>query len=169
MTVAPPAAALPPVSVRLRLAAMVYEATLLFGVVFGASYALLAILGWTYPLAAAQRWTLQGVLFVVVGAYFVFCWRRGGQTLAAKAWRLRVEGADGAAPSLRQALLRYLFGWHLLLPGLVSVLVFPGRPWLNLTATLAGLIVLVALARFDPQRQLLHDRLAGTRLARVPR
>lgn len=156
-----------PVGLRLRLASLVYEATLLFGVVFGASYLLIAATGWTYPLPQAQRWILQVVVFVVVGSYFVYCWTHGGQTLALKAWRLRVVRTDGASLSLRQAILRYLLAWHLFLPGLISILLFPATPWLNLAALVLGMLGMLALIYVDPQRQAVHDRLLGTRLMRV--
>jgi uncharacterized RDD family membrane protein YckC len=152
-----------------RLAALVYESILLFGVVFGASYLLLAALGWTYPLPDARRWVLQAVLFVVIGAYFVYCWTHGGQTLAMKAWRLRVARTSGASPSWMQAALRYLLAWHLFLPGFISVLFFPSTPWLNLAAFVLGMFGMTALMYCDPQRQLLHDRLVGTRVVRAER
>jgi uncharacterized RDD family membrane protein YckC len=155
------------VGLRLRLAALVYEATLLFGVVFGASYVLIAATGWTYPLPAARRWTLQAVVFIVVGLYFVYCWTHGGQTLALKAWRLRVARADGSPVRLGQAILRYLLAWHLFLPGLISIVLFPATPWLNLAALVLGMLGMLALVNLDPQRQAVHDRLLGTRLLRV--
>ena len=163
---APAAAA--PVGLRLRLAALVYESTLLFGVVFGASYLLIAATGWNYPLPDGRRWILQAVVFVVVGLYFVYCWTHGGQTLALKAWRLRVARADGSALSVREAILRYLLAWHLFLPGLISVVLFPATPWLNLAALLLGMLGMLALIYLDPERQAVHDRLLGTRLLRVP-
>ena len=66
-------------------------------------------------------------------AYFLWCWLRGGQTLAMKAWHIRLVDVTP-----RKALLRFL----LALPFLpISIL------W----------------ALFDRDRQFLHDRLAGTR------
>jgi uncharacterized RDD family membrane protein YckC len=168
-----PVASPPPaqgrVGLRLRLAALVYESILLFGVVFGASYLLLAAFGWTHPLPDTRRWVLQAVLFVVIGAYFVYCWTHGGQTLAMKAWRLRVARADGGPVSRTQAVLRYLVAWHLFLPGFISVLLFPATPWLNLAAFVLGMFGMLALMYLDPQRQLLHDRLVGTRVERAER
>ena len=57
----PPSAPFQPASLALRLAAMIYEAVLLFGVVFIVAYALLALFQWKYPLPpgprAARNWT----------------------------------------------------------------------------------------------------------------
>jgi len=157
-------------SLWLRFSAAIYEAVLLFGVVFVASFGLLWAAGWTHPLAAAQRWALQAVLFVVIGAYFVGCWTRGGQTLAMKSWGLRVIDRDGRRITPARATLRYLLAWHLLLPGLLLVALTRVNPLLDLALVGASFVAMLFTARLDPQRQLLHDRLLGTRVVReLPR
>lgn len=94
------------------------------------------------PLAA--RLPLQAALLGVSAAYFVLSWRRGGQTLGARAWRVRVVGADGQRPGWRAALLRFGVGWlSLLCLGL-------GFAW----------------AAFDAEGRSWHDRASGTRLVR---
>jgi uncharacterized RDD family membrane protein YckC len=145
---------------------MTYEAVLLFGIVFVTGYALLALTGWTYPLQARQRWILQAVLFVAVGAYFVYCWVRVGQTLAMKSWRLRVVDRDGSLLSVPRALLRYVLAWSLFAPGLLFVALADAGPLQNLLALVASVLVMVGLARLDPRRQLLHDRILGSRVIR---
>ncbi len=147
---------------------MIYEAVLLLGVVFVLSYALLVSLHWSYPLPPTQRGLLQLALFVVMGAYFVVCWTRTGQTLALKAWRLKLVDSNGRPPSSARAVARYVLAWHLWLPGLAIA------GWLPLSAgsTLAAVAVSVALllipALMDRQRRLLHDVWTGTRVVRVP-
>ncbi|VUD45553.1 unnamed protein product [Burkholderia pseudomallei] len=104
----------PPPSVRRRLAALAYESLLLFGVVFFA--------GLTFGVALQQRNGLDhrnllaGWIALVVGAYFVWFWTHGGQTLPMKTWRLRVETARGAPLSAGRALARYALGWLWFLP-----------------------------------------------------
>ncbi len=143
---------------------MTYEAVLLFGLVFVVSYPLLALTGWTYPLRPQQRWALQAVLFVAVGMYFVFCWVRSGQTLAMKSWRLRVVDSHGGLLSPLRAALRFLLAWTLFAPGLVYAALSGAGIAVNLLALLVGLLVMVALAKFDRGGQLLHDRLLGSRV-----
>ena len=62
-----------------RFACMMYEAVLLFGVVFLAGYLLDTL---TQSKNALElRGARQAWLFTAIGAYFVLCWRRRGQTL----------------------------------------------------------------------------------------
>jgi len=149
-----------------RIAVMTYEAVLLFGITFVTGYAVLALTGWTYPLQPAQRWVLQAVLFVAVGAYFVYCWVRVGQTLAMKSWRLRVVDRDGGPLPAARAVLRYLLAWSLFAPGLLLIALtgIGGLP--SLLVLVASLLLMLALARVDPRRQLLHDRILGSRVIR---
>ena len=84
----------------------------------------------------------QLYLFLVIGLYFAGSWRRRGQTLAMKTWKLRLVGANGARITLRQALLRYVCAWPCLALGGIGILYAP----------------------FDRERQFLHDRLAGTKI-----
>ncbi len=153
-----------PPGLLLRLAAMTYEAVLLFGVVFIVGYLVLALAQWTYPLQHGQRWTLQAVLFVAIGAYFVWCWSRSGQTLALKTWGLRVVGPDGGPIGWRTAVLRYLLAWHLLAPGIAFVTLFQTHAVWDVVAFALGFSAMLAFGLSG--RQLLHDRWLGTRVVR---
>lgn len=146
---------------------MVYEAVLLFGVVFIVSYALLALFQWTYPLPPGRRAALQAVLFVAVGGYFVWCWSRSGQTLALKTWNLRVLADDGRPPGLARAVARYLLAWHLWLPGLLWATLFRAHVLADLAALAIGFGLLLLPGLADRERRLLHDRWSGTRIVRV--
>jgi uncharacterized RDD family membrane protein YckC len=146
---------------------MIYEAVLLFGVVFIVSYALLALFQWTYPLSPGPRSTLQAVLFVAIGGYFTWCWSRSGQTLALKTWNLKVLAVDGRPPGLGRAIARYLLAWHLWLPGLLWAALVPTHPLADLAAFAVGFGLLLLPGLADRERRLLHDRWSGTRVVRV--
>ena len=122
---------------------MVYESLLLCGVTFFAGLLFLGISG--SALGGWLRHAFQLYLFLVIGLYFVGSWRRGGQTLPMKTWKLRLVAADGDRISLRQAVLRYVYAWPCLALGGIGILYAP----------------------FDRERQFLHDRLAGTRIVRL--
>lgn len=133
---------LPCASVRRRLASLLYEALLLLGVIaLGFLVPHLAIgLIWKVAVPGILLWAH---LFVLLGCYFVWYWRHGGQTLAMQTWRLwLVDARSGKCPSLPQAWLRFGLCWPSLL--FFGVGVF----WLAV----------------DRDRQFLHDRLAATRI-----
>lgn len=127
--------------VRRRLASLLYESLLLLGVLAATFLAPHLVLGVGFDIVLPGPLLLLHV-FVVCGAYFLWYWHHGGQTLAMQTWRLQITAADGSRPSLSRLALRYLLAW----PSLVCY--GAGLLW----------------AIFDRDRQFLHDRLAGTRV-----
>ena len=113
---------------------MVYEAVLLFAVAFFAAWLLFFASGARDATSGWLRHALQLFILAVFAAYFLWCWLRSGQTLAMKAWGIRVVDVTP-----RRAIVRFL----------LALLLLP---------------VSIAWALFDRDRQFLHDRLAGTRL-----
>ena len=156
-----------------RLAAFVYEGVLLFGVVM--------IAGLVYSAVTQQRHALQGragmmlFLFLVLGLYFSWFWSRGGQTVAMKAWHIRLVDAAGQPVSQMRAAVRYLLSWLWFLPATVAVWAagLHGKAEIS-TALFAGVLAYAALAWLRPDRQFWHDVVCGTRLvdckpAQVPK
>jgi uncharacterized RDD family membrane protein YckC len=94
-----------------------------------------AVSGW-------RRHLLQAYVLAVAGAYFVWFWTRGGQTVAMKTWRIRLVSAEGGPVGRARAIRRYLFA----LAG--GAALGAGFLW----------------ALVDRDRQFLHDRLARTLL-----
>jgi len=157
-----------PAAPWLRIAAMIYEAVLLFGVAFAGGLIAMALTGGANPPDEGRRIVLQAVLFLLIGAYFVWCWTRFGQTLALRTWKLALVDERGRPPSLRRAVARYLLSWHLFVPGLLYIaLVSPSR-YVALAALTVGFAFLLLPLWMDPQRRLLHDRLTRTFVVRAP-
>ena len=128
--------------IRRRLASMLYEALLLVGVL--AALFLLPHVA----LGSVTGVFLPGTvlvlhIFVLLAGYFLWHWHHGGQTLAMQTWKTQLLSTRGRVPTWRQLALRYLLAW----PSLM----------------LYGAGVFWAL--LDRDRQFLHDRLAGTRIA----
>jgi len=129
-----------------RLASMAYESLLLFAVAFLGT--------WVFQFAAGtlriEGWRLhllQVFLLLLFAAYFLWCWLRGGQTLAMKTWRIRLVAKGGHGPlTPATALLRFVLAL-ILVPTLVGIL------W----------------SRVDRDGQFLHDRLAGSLLVPTQR
>lgn len=146
-----------------RLAAFVYEGMLLFAVAMLATY--------LYSALTLQRHALQGqaglqaFLFVVLAIYFVWFWSRSGQTVAMRAWHLRLASADGGAVTQGRALLRYLASWVWFAPAWLTAWLADIHDTLQVSALMAaGVIMYALLALLHPQRQFWHDALCSTRI-----
>lgn len=156
-------------SIARRLASMLYEVLLLFAVGFIATW-LFTFASGAKEVEGGLRYALQLYLGAVFAAYFLWCWLRGGQTLAMRAWRIRliVPGQARVPPGV--ALLRLSYA-AILVGGfaLAIAAAFWHRDPLIAFATLAISGTGLGWAFVDRDRQFLHDRLAGTRLVRVER
>lgn len=94
-----------------------------------------------------KRYALQLFLWLGIGLYFVWCWRKSGQTLAMQTWQLKLSDGQTKLLNWPQALIRY---------ALAS---------LSLGAFGLGF----AWAVFDRDGLFLHDRLLNSRITFVPR
>lgn len=149
-----------------RMACFVYEGVLLFGV--------LMISGYLYSTLTQQRHALSGrhglqaFVFVVLAIYFTWFWSHGGQTVAMKAWRIRLLTSTGDAVTPARALLRYLLSWIWFAPALAMAAVMRVSSAGAAFGTLVtGVAVYAGLACLQPKRQFWHDRVCGTQLVTV--
>lgn len=146
-----------------RLACFVYEGVLLFGVVMIAGIVYAALTQQRHGLHG--RTGLQAFLFVVLAIYFVWFWSHGGQTVAMKAWHIRLVGADGGPVSQPRALARYVLAWGWFVPALVALrLAGLSGPGASFGTIAVGVLTYAALARLRDDRQFWHDAVCGTRL-----
>jgi len=146
------------------MAAFIYEGVLLFGVVM--------IAGYLYSSLTQQRHALQGqrglqaFLFIVLATYFVWFWSHGGQTVAMRAWHLRLVTYAGLPVRPGRALLRYLASWLWFVPALATAWLAGLHSAAQIFGLMAaGVITYALLALLQPERQFWHDALCGTRLA----
>ncbi len=157
-------------TVARRSGSLVYEALLLTAILFVAGFFALPLItpghaGAATTLAVPDlpaRTALSCLLFAVLAWYFVASWSLGRRTLPMKTWRMRLVTREGAPVPPKMALLRYLSAWlgpllALVGFGLLRPLGFGGHAiWLIAFGFLWAFV--------DPERQFLHDRLAGTRI-----
>ena len=126
-----------------RLLALLYDLLPMIPLLFAVSALFLWINGGdTVERRPLLQWLESGFAWTLVGLYFVLSWRRGGQTIGMRPWRLRVVASDGGPAAVGKLWLRYVVA----------------------TCTL-GLGLLWAL--FDRDRRALYDRAAGTDFVRL--
>jgi uncharacterized RDD family membrane protein YckC len=152
-----------------RFAALAYESLIVAALAIASGFALLPLSaahgGGSFELtrlSPAGRAGSFACLFAVCGAYCLWSWTGGRTTLSMKAWRLALRIASGAVPGVQQALLRYLAWW--IGPVCAIVAYAALSPTGHSRWALAALAVNYLWALVDPERQFLHDRLAGTRI-----
>lgn len=135
-----------PANLTLRLVAGLYDALPVLSLWFVAAMLALALTGGALDVRQMPHKVLvQALLLAFTAAYFVISWRRGGQTIGMRAWRLRIVRADGTALDTRQAIVR--FGVSLI--------------------SLAALGLGFWWALFDAQNRTWHDMAAGTVMVRL--
>jgi uncharacterized RDD family membrane protein YckC len=155
--------AAPVPSIARRLAAFVYEGVLLFGVLMLAAYLYSSLTQQHHALQGKHG--LQAFLFVILAIYFAWFWSHGGQTVAMKAWHVRLVRADGQPVSQARALARYVLAYLWFLPALVAAYAAQIKSTPQIfTLMLLGVLVYAATARLHPRRQFWHDALCGTEL-----
>lgn len=133
-----------------RLAALFYDLLLLFGLWTLVSALMLLVSGGRLAEPDRPIWlvfALQALLALTTLGFFAWFWTHGGQTLGMRAWRLRLVDQNGAAVTVRQALIRVAAACLALAP--------------------AGLGLWWVL--IDPKHRAWHDRWSGTRLIVVPK
>jgi uncharacterized RDD family membrane protein YckC len=148
-----------------RIAALPYEALLLLALMLVMSFPIAGLKGAT--LSGAPHVIFQIYLIAVVFAYFTWFWRHGGQTLPMKTWRFRVVTQNGEALNWRYALRRFICALLFYGPAVAGTMMmfFPNRISPVLTMwTFLPMVATLFWARFDADKQFLHDRWAGTRL-----
>lgn len=110
-------------------------------------------------------WWYQPLQGLVVGAYFLASWVRGGQTLGMRPWRIRVTDREGQPVTWARGLLRVVIA---ALP-LALLAIYPLTSMrAALWAPVAAWAVLLLPAVVDKRHRAIHDMVAGTEIRRLP-
>lgn len=121
-------------------ASLVYEALVIIALCFAGALIFITVVG--DATLGIKRYLLQLFLWLTVGAYFVWCWLKSGQTLAMHTWHLSLVRVDHRPLSVQLAIARYVLA--------------------SLSLLLFGLGFLWAIV--DSDRRFLHDRLLDTKI-----
>jgi uncharacterized RDD family membrane protein YckC len=155
-------------SLARRLASLAYETLILCALVLVAGFVTLPLVppaqdggALRVPDAPARALSLA-IVFGAGAAYCVASWSGGRRTLPMKTWRIALVRREGTPVDRHTAFTRYLCAWigpALALAGFLAL-----RP-LGAGAPAACLVAVnFRGALVDPDRQFLHDRIAGTRI-----
>lgn len=126
-------------SLNRLLASLLYEGLVIFSILLvGFLLPQIVLSGFNMSSSTRMLWLH---VFILLMAYFMWCWLQGGQTLPMKTWKLQLVSADGSPIRPAQALLRYLAAWP-------STLLIIGLLW----------------AFIDKEHRYLHDIIADTRI-----
>jgi len=145
----------PSAGVFRRLAAITYDALLLMAISIG-YYAIAVLINVLLQGAPTEgqkiewghwNWLVFSGWILVLGYFFCFFWRKSGQTLGMRAWRMKLVNQEFKLASTSQCVLRCLIA-----P--ISLLFFGlGYFWRWL----------------DPKQLTLHDRLSKTQMIVLPK
>lgn len=139
-----------------RLAAIIYDSTLVFAIWMVVGYLILAAFG------ISEARTLEGEIVVLdplyerilfaamllsAFAFFSWFWTHSGQTLGMQAWKIKIQNTDGSAISLKQCLIRFFIA-----------------PFSFICLGLGFFIMLV-----DKNGQTFHDKLSSSEVIKVKR
>lgn len=156
-----------PSSLWRRLAGLVYDLVAVVAIVMVVGMVCQIATGGQLVHTGAQTsiaWWYRPLQFVVVAAYFVASWLRGGQTLGMRPWRMRLCMNNGDRVTPVAVLVR---AGTVSLPLLVLAISRVTSPRTAMLTLLAVWAVFFAVALFDRRRRALHDILAGTELVHV--
>ncbi len=129
---------------------LLYESLTIIAIALAGAFVFIAIFG--DATTGYRRTLLQTWLWLLIGSYYIFCWRKSGQTLAMQAWRLKlVLREDGANLSQK-------ISYGVLIKRYI---------WASLGVLCFGIDFLWAIV--DKKRVFLHDKWAATKMIVLPK
>lgn len=170
---------LPAPSIKKRIAVSLYEMLVLLGV-WALGYLVPSLLIGLFLGTTMPEWLAFAHVYILFGFYFVWYWRKTGQTLAMQTWRVKLVNMQGELLTRDQALKRYAYASLWLVPTIfiyaawrVSIGKPPGL-WPTIELMFAMVLFFWPLTclldfRNPLGRQSLADRMSKTRLVQLPK
>ena len=159
-----PAIAVAPSSLWRRLAGLIYDLVVVVAIVMVVGMLCQIATGGQLVHTGAHTsiaWWYRPLQYIVVIAYFVISWLRGGQTLGMRPWRMRLRMKNGDRVNPFAALVRAAI---VSLPLLVLTIGHVTSARTAMFSLLVAWGVFFVVALFDKRKRALHDILAGTEL-----
>lgn len=126
-----------------RFLACIYELLLLIAIWLLCTWFFVMLFG--HVDTSLKRISLQILLWLISGAYFITCWVKIGQTPASQAWKVKLINQHYQLLSINLATQRYI--------------------WASFSLLAFGVGFLWVL--IDKEHLFMHDRILGTRLIKL--
>lgn len=108
----------PAPTIKIRLCVSLYEMLILIGV-WALGYLVPSlILGVAFDFRVPS-WLAFGHVYLLFGVYFVWYWKKTGQTLAMQTWRVKLVNLDGSLITRNQGLIRFALSSLWLMPTVI--------------------------------------------------
>lgn len=89
-------------------AAFIYDILILGALSVALSALFIVIAGPNYEQDQTLRLFFQIAWVLLISAYYLVSWKKGGQTIGMRAWKLRVVGADSQALTTKAVFTRFI-------------------------------------------------------------
>lgn len=133
-----------------RLAALMYDSLVVIALLILAGFIIQAVYALFHqgdPVGELPRYLVLSLTFCICFFYYSHSWRRGGQTIGMKAWRIKLVNLEDKPMQLSQYMLRTAIGFFSIVLGGV------GFFW----------------ALLDPKQRSWHDIASLTRVVFMPK
>jgi uncharacterized RDD family membrane protein YckC len=154
---------------RRRLGSLLYEALVAIAVSLLA-VVLFSIVTTLAPRLPHQRPLLLATCFLALAGYYIYCWLHS-QTLAMRAWKMRITDMHSRPLSPGRACFRFVLGWVWVAPPLAMLAALqPHAPSLATgmlqaaMAVFAWVVIWALASMLRKDGQFWHDVAAGTRI-----
>lgn len=109
----------PTASLARRLAAMAYDGLILIALYIMLGGVLVTAISWAIgseQMVVLSQATAASLFYTITFLYYMHSWRRGGQTIGMKSWRLIITTEDNTPVRLSHCILRSAVGLLSLAP-----------------------------------------------------
>ena len=125
--------------VRRQVFALGYELITSITIIFSSGFVVAALIG---EIGTASSKIMTNVIpIVTVSLYYVICWRKTGQSLAQKAWGLKVTERNGELLSVSKSIKRVFLSGAFNLLGVGIIFLLFSKPHRPLQDKILGTVV----------------------------
>jgi uncharacterized RDD family membrane protein YckC len=150
-------------TLKRKLAAFIYESIMVFGVIVAVSIIYQITIQTFFQKNYFSKINLQIIVFFILGFYFTWFWKHGGQTLAMKTWKIKLKTNSNQYLSLFEAWKRYFLCWIWVLPPLYFCK-YTRSVFLYFIFIISWIIIYAFSSKLNRKKQFFHDIFCQTKI-----